>query len=94
MTDCRNNATMVNIAAAHGFYRATCLPRSLTLWWLLGCWGITTDLRLGVRRAAGQFEAHGWVEYQGIVLNDTEDVTQRFATFAVPATAASWVRTL
>ncbi len=83
---------MVNIAAAYGLYRATCLPRSLTLWWLLGCQGISTELRLGARQVAGQFEAHAWVEYQGAVLNDTEDVQQRFATFDVPVTAAGWVR--
>ena len=92
LAECRNNAALVNIAATHGLYRATCLPRSLTLWWLLGSQGIATDLCLGVRRETGLFEAHAWVEYQGSVLNDTEDVTQRFATLDVPATGASWVR--
>jgi hypothetical protein len=77
----RTVARMVDVAARHGPYRATCLPRSLVLWWLLLRRGIKCDLRIGVRKEAGRFEAHAWTEWRGTVLNDSEDVRERFAAF-------------
>jgi hypothetical protein len=62
-------------------YRATCLPRSLALWWLLRRRGIAADLRIGVRKEGGRFEAHAWTEWRGTVLNDGDDVGERFAVF-------------
>jgi hypothetical protein len=53
----------------------------LTLWWLLRRRGIDGELRIGVRKVAGQFQAHAWLEYCGAVLNDRADVSQRFASF-------------
>lgn len=72
---------MVQAAARHGAYRATCLPQSLTLWWLLRRQGIKSDLRFGARKEAGRMEAHAWVELDGIPLNETLDVDQRFQPF-------------
>ena len=74
-------ARMVEAAARRGPYRATCLPRSLALWWLLRRRGIDGDLRIGVRKEPGRFEAHAWVELRGVVLNDRDDVRARFAAF-------------
>jgi hypothetical protein len=84
----RATARLVDAAARRGPYRASCLPRSLTLWWLLRRQGIATELRIGVRKAAGALEAHAWVEYQGLILNDRDDVCQRFAAFARPLVPA------
>ncbi len=89
LTECQNIAKMVNIAAGHSPFVATCLHRSLVLWWLLGREGFASNLRLGAQKTEGHFEAHAWVEYQGTVLNDTEDVQQRFATFDAQVTEAS-----
>lgn len=75
----RRLAYLVRAAAVHGPYRATCLPQALAVWGLLRRRGLTGELRIGVRKAAGQFEAHAWVEYQGLVLNDQPDVAQHFA---------------
>jgi hypothetical protein len=86
--DARGMARMVDVAARHGLVRATCLPRSLVLWWLLRRQGIDSELRIGVRKEAGRFEAHAWVELHGVVLNDGGEVHERFAAFAralVPA---------
>jgi hypothetical protein len=55
-----------------------CLSRSLALWWLLRRRGISADLRLGVALASGVLEAHAWVEHNGRVLNDRQDVSERF----------------
>ena len=74
-------ARMVRAAAANGPYRATCLPQSLTVWWLLRRGGIAGQLRLGVRKEANCFEAHAWVEVEGLVLNDQQDVPQRYPPF-------------
>ena len=84
----RVTSVMVQAAARHGVYRATCLPQSLTLWWLLSRQGIKSDLRFGARKEAGRIEAHAWVELKGVPLNDTLDVDQRFTPFeraVVPA---------
>jgi hypothetical protein len=77
----RGVARVVDVAARRGPYGATCLPRSLTLWWLLRRRGIDPELRIGVRKGAGNFEAHAWVEFRGLVLNDSADVRERFAMF-------------
>lgn len=78
---------LVWVAARHGPVPVTCLPRSLVLWWLLRRRGIETDLRIGVRRGKDHgFEAHAWVEYQGIPVNDKRDVQQEFTPFNEPIT--------
>ncbi|HRV95312.1 MAG TPA: lasso peptide biosynthesis B2 protein, partial [Anaerolineae bacterium] len=79
--DAQRLAYLVGAAAAHGPYRATCLPQALAVWWLLRRRGLTGEVRIGVRKVANNFEAHAWVEHQGIALNDTADVGLRFAPF-------------
>jgi hypothetical protein len=77
----RAAARLVDAAARRGVYRATCLPRSLVLWCLLRRRGIDADLRIGVRKEAGEFQAHAWVEYRGAVLNDAAAVPEQYASF-------------
>ncbi|QQS54709.1 MAG: lasso peptide biosynthesis B2 protein [Candidatus Competibacteraceae bacterium] len=72
---------LVQGAAVWSLHRPTCLHRSLTLWWLLGRQGIVSELRIGVRMEQGRFEAHAWVEYKGVALNDGLDVGLHFAAF-------------
>lgn len=80
-------ARMVRAAAYYGFGRPTCLEKSLALWWLLGRQGIASSLRIGTRKAAGQFEAHAWVEQNGAALNELDEPHQHYAAFdaAFPA---------
>lgn len=75
------SALLLRGAAAWSLFRPTCLQRSLTLWWLLRRQGVASELRLGVRLEEGRFEAHAWVERQGLVLNDRPDIAQVFAPF-------------
>ena len=77
-------ARMVGIAAQYSLLRTNCLKKSLVLWCLLRRQGIESELRIGVRREQNEFQAHAWVEYEGIVLNDTQSVRQRFAMFERP----------
>jgi hypothetical protein len=72
---------MVRIAVGYNSVWTNCLKQSLVLWILLRSQGITSVLRIGVRKESEKFFAHAWVEYAGIVLNDTDDVHQRFQAF-------------
>jgi hypothetical protein len=74
-------AKVVAIASGPRSIRASCLRRSLLLWWLLRHDGIETVLRVGVNRDGGGLHAHAWVEYLGRPLNDVEDVALRFPPF-------------
>lgn len=72
---------MVRLAARIRFTFATCLTRSMVLWWLLRRRGIQSDIRFGVRRDGGEILAHAWVESAGQVINDRPDIHQVFAAF-------------
>ena len=72
---------MVKTAAKYYQPWANCLKKSLVLWILLRDRGIISEIRIGVQRESTTFAAHAWVEYQGIVLNDGDDVHQRFQAF-------------
>lgn len=74
-------ARMVRAAVRHGFGHPTCLEQSLVLWWLLRRQGIVSDLRIGVRRAGGKFQAHAWVEYAGAALNQVDAAHEHYAAF-------------
>ncbi|MBP8273969.1 MAG: lasso peptide biosynthesis B2 protein [Acidobacteria bacterium] len=63
-------------------YRGNCLSQSLTLIWLLRRHGLRPTLRLGVKVSDAKLDAHAWVELNGRVLNDTQDVHTRFTPFA------------
>lgn len=78
---------LVQIANRWGCYRGNCLQQSLVLWWLLRSQGYDSDLKIGVRRQAGEIEAHAWIEFQGEVLNDRADIQQVFSAFAQTITA-------
>lgn len=60
---------------------ATCLRKSLVLWYLLRLQGIAAQLQIGTRLDGGEFQAHAWVEYQGYVVGDRQEVQQYYATF-------------
>jgi len=75
---------IARIAAATArnlFFRANCLERSLTLWWLLSRRGIASELRFGARKESTHFEAHAWVELDGTVLSDAGEVHLHFVPF-------------
>ncbi len=74
-------AHMVNAADRHGLVHPSCLPKSLTLWCLLGQQGIASQLRVGIRKEGGKLEAHAWVEREGIALNEPEERHHHYAAF-------------
>jgi hypothetical protein len=74
-------ARMVDIAARRSISHARCLQKSLVLWWLLRRRGTMCEVWFGVRKDESGLEAHAWVEWNGVVLNDRCDVYERFAAF-------------
>lgn len=74
-------ARMVNAADRHGLVHPSCLAKSLTLWWLLGHQGITSSLRIGIRKENEKLQAHAWVEREGVALNEPEEHHRHYAAF-------------
>jgi Transglutaminase-like superfamily len=72
---------MAKTAAHYGIGHATCLEQSLVLWFLLRQRDIPARLRIGVKKQSGKFEAHAWVEHDGIALNQPEEVHRHYAAF-------------
>lgn len=61
----------VDRVAEHGIFRPTCLVRAAAIQRLLRRDGIGAgSIRVGVRRDAGRFAAHAWVEIGDLVLGD------------------------
>jgi len=75
-------ARMVLAAARHSVFSTSCLERSLALWWLLARQGVTSQLRIGVRRASEKFEAHAWVERDGAAIGEPDGMHLHYAPFA------------
>jgi hypothetical protein len=71
----------VDIAARRGFFQATCLRKSILVWVFLRRSSIQSSICFGVQLKDSQLEAHAWVEHYGFVINDGQDVRQRYGTF-------------
>lgn len=69
---------MVNVSSRYTPGGAKCLARALTTQVLLNRQGYLPDLRIGVTKAAaGNLEAHAWVEYQGrVVMGQLNDLSR------------------
>jgi hypothetical protein len=74
-------ARMVNAAARYALGRSSCLEKSLALWWLLRQEAIASSVRIGARKSDGKFEAHAWVECEGVALNEPQQQHRHYATF-------------
>jgi hypothetical protein len=74
-------ARMVRSAAHRSWARPACLEQSLALWWLLGRQGIASSVRIGTRKSEEKFEAHAWVECEGVALNEPEESHKHYAAF-------------
>jgi hypothetical protein len=79
--DASVTAHIVNAADRHGLVHPSCLAKSLTLWWLLGQQGISSHLRIGIRKENEKFEAHAWVERDGAALNEPDEHHHHYAAF-------------
>jgi hypothetical protein len=75
----RQAARAVALAGAFFPGRAICLEQSLTLYVLLRRRGIAAVLCIGVQPYP--FFAHAWVEFQGVPVNEEEEVVRQFVPF-------------
>jgi hypothetical protein len=84
-------ARHVRSAAYRSLGGATCLEKSLVLWWLLGRQGIASSVRIGTRKSEAKFEAHAWVECDGVAVNEPEGVHEHYTAFdeAFPVLSAA-----
>ena len=79
METARAAGRMVKIAGRRGVFKATCLPQSLVLWYLLRRQGISAELRIGVRKEMDRLQGHAWVEVAESAINEDTDVARGFA---------------
>lgn len=80
----RGVARLVQAAARRVPVQTYCLHNSLVLSWMLRRRGIPCELRFGARLQGSELDAHAWVECAGQVLNDSQDVHERFPPFDRP----------
>lgn len=60
---------------------ASCLDRSVFLWFIMRRRDVPGIIRIGVIDDAGEIHGHAWVEADGVVVNDDPGVAGRFAVF-------------
>lgn len=69
---------MINLASRYHLVKANCLPKSLTLKWMLEKENIHCELRMGLNGDSKNFHGHAWLQRNDIVLNDDHDVASRY----------------
>lgn len=67
----------------------TCLRYALTLQWLLACAGVPTQVKFGIKKVDGQFQAHAWLEWQGKPIHVSESVEKEYIPLLFPPFNAS-----
>ena len=55
-----------------------CLPKSLTLHWMLRRRGIESQIKIGVNKKPQEIFAHAWVEVDGEAVGESEQVIAGF----------------
>jgi hypothetical protein len=81
----QNVARAIRSAALRSPGGATCLERSMVLWYLLRRAGIPAELCIGGRKSEVNFEAHAWVECAGLVFTDSADAIEGYSRFGASA---------
>ncbi len=81
LTEAKRCAYLVSVAARYGIIRAKCLPQALLVFWLLRRRGISTEIRIGVRRQGGSIIAHAWVKHGEVVISEGSQVEKNFSAF-------------
>jgi hypothetical protein len=74
-----NRQKVVSLAGRLHLLSMTCLPRAITLRWMLSRHAIPAELRIGVNKASTRMVAHAWVEVEGEAIGEPEDITERFS---------------
>lgn len=64
--------------ARHHYCAMNCLRRTVAQRRMLARRGVSAQLHIGVKKEEAGFAAHAWLSYRGQVLNDADDVTERY----------------
>jgi len=64
------------------FLKGRCLSQSLVMRLLLNRKGIFSELKIGLGKNKGAFDAHAWLEKEGMLLNDHPSVIANY--FVLP----------
>jgi len=72
---------LLSSAARHFFLRTNCLEQAMTLYFLLRRRGIAAELHLGARKRSAGLEAHAWVAYRNLPLNEDHGEHRHFLPF-------------
>jgi len=80
----KHQGQLVNMAVSAIAGRDNCLLRSVMLSRRLAKQGLATKIIFGVGKEEAAFQAHSWVEVEGVVINDREDIAQMHAVFETP----------
>jgi hypothetical protein len=72
-------ARLVGWASRLHLLKMTCLPRSLTLRWMLGRRGIASELKIGARKTQIGIHAHAWVEVDGEMVGEAGGMEYEFS---------------
>jgi hypothetical protein len=78
MDEAQRIVQIVDLAARHGIYKASCLRKSILVWWFLQEEGIQSRICFGVRLVGQNLEGHAWVESSGVIVNDSADTCARY----------------
>jgi len=62
-------AELARAVGARSPWPASCLRQALAVWVLLRRRQLPAELRIGVQRGSAQFQAHAWVELDGVALD-------------------------
>ena len=68
LEEARRSAELLLIAGRNGLLSATCLRQSVLLEYWLKRRGLAAEIKIGVRKEQDLFDAHAWVELNGIAL--------------------------
>jgi hypothetical protein len=70
--------SLIRMASRLHLLRMTCLPRALTLRWMLSRHGMQSQLCIGVNKTKTDFHAHAWVQMEAENIGEPEDIEERF----------------
>ena len=62
-------AWLARAVGARSPWRTSCLRQALAVWWLLRRRRLPAELKIGVIRRDPPFQAHAWVELDGVALD-------------------------
>ena len=81
----KHQGQLVNMAVGAIAGGDNCLLRSVILSRHLTKRGYAPEVIFGTRKDGSTFQAHSWVEVDGIVINDRADISQSHAIFEAPS---------